>query len=127
MNRKFFAISLTLLLAGVLFAQEQAPQTTKITGYLVDNMCAGSAEDEKDFEEEAKGHSVRCAMMAACIRSGYAVAVGKKLYKLDEAGNKSALELLKTTKTAQGLKVEVEGTIEGHTLRATKITEVAAK
>ncbi|HEX8128496.1 MAG TPA: hypothetical protein VF527_05290 [Pyrinomonadaceae bacterium] len=117
-----------LLLAGVLFAQEQqAPQTVKMTGYLVDNMCAGSATDEKDFEEEAKGHSVRCAMMAACVRSGYALAVGKKLYKLDEAGNKSALEVLKATKTAQGLKVEVEGTVEGHTLHATKITEVAAK
>lgn len=127
MNRKFFAISLTLLLAGVLFAQEKTPQTVKLTGYLIDNACAGAADADKDFEEEAKVHSVRCAMMPACVRSGYALAVGKKLYKLDEAGNKSALELLKATKTAEGLKVEVEGSVEGHTLRATKITEVAAK
>jgi hypothetical protein len=118
---------MTLLLAGVLFAQEQTPQTVKMTGYLIDNMCAGAADADKDFEGEAKEHSVRCAMMPACIRSGYALAVGKKLYKLDEAGNKSALEVLKTTKTAQGLKVEVEGTVEGQTLRATKITEVASK
>ena len=127
MNRKFFAISLTLLLAGVLFAQEQARPTVKLTGYLIDNACAGAADADKDFEEEAKGHSVRCAMMAACVRSGYALAVGKKLYKLDEAGNKSALAAFKATKSAEGLKVEVEGTVEGSALRVTKITEVAAQ
>jgi hypothetical protein len=127
MNRKFFAISLTLLLAGVLFAQEQAQPTVKLTGYLIDNACAGAADADKDFEEEAKGHSVRCAMMPACVRSGYALAVGKKLYKLDEAGNKTALELFKATKSTEGLKVEAEGTVKGHTLSATKITEVAAK
>ncbi|MDQ1556946.1 MAG: hypothetical protein QOD32_6 [Pyrinomonadaceae bacterium] len=127
MKRKFFAISLTLLLAGVLFAQEQAQPMVKLTGYLIDNACAGAADADKDFEDEAKGHSVRCAMMPACVRSGYALAVGKKLYKLDEAGNKSALQALKATKTAEGLKVEVEGTVEGHTLRVTKLTEVATK
>lgn len=127
MNRNFFAISLTLLLAGVLFAQEPTPKSIKMTGYLFDNMCAGSQDADKDFEDEAKGHSVRCAMMSACVRSGYALAVGKKLYKLDEAGNKSALEVLKATKTAEGLKVEIEGRLEGNILHATKITEVAAK
>jgi hypothetical protein len=37
------------------------------------------------------------------------------------------LAVFKATKSAEGLKVEVEGTVEGSALRVTKITEVAAQ
>jgi hypothetical protein len=46
-----------------------------------------------------------------------------KLYKLDQAGNKSAEELLKETETKTGLQVSVEGTVDGDTIKVTRITE----
>ena len=129
MTRKVFAVSLMLALAGVLaFAQEkQAAKATKLTGYLMDNMCASSQEhDDEALHQTAKGHPVACSLMPDCSKGGFALVADKKVYKLDEAGNKLALEVLKATKTKKGLKVEVEGTLDGATLRATKVSEVKA-
>jgi hypothetical protein len=129
MTRKVFAVSLMLFVAGVLaFAQEakQAAKPLKLTGYLMDNMCASSHGDEEGLHETAKGHPVTCTLMPSCAEGGFALVVGKKIYKLDEAGNKAALEVLKATKTKKGLQVEVEGTLDGSTLHATKVSEVNA-
>jgi hypothetical protein len=128
MTRKVFAVSLMLILAGVLaFAQEQKQEAkaTKLSGYLMDNMCATSHGDDDGMT--AKGHPVACSLMPSCAEGGFALVADKKVYKLDEAGNKLALEVLKATKTKKGLQVEVEGTLDGSTLRATKITEKAAE
>lgn len=128
MTRKVFAVSLMLLVAGVLaFAQEkQTAGTVKLTGYLIDNMCASSHGDGDGLEETAKGHPTACSLMPSCTKAGFALVVDKKTYKLDEAGDKSALEVLKATKATKGLKVEVEGTLDGNLLRATKVAEVKA-
>ena len=130
MTRKVFALSLMLLMAGVLaFAQEakQAEKSVKLTGYLMDNMCASSQEhDDEALNHTAKGHPVACTLMPDCSKGGFALVADKKIYKLDEAGNKLALEVLKATKTKKGLQVEVEGTLDGNTLRATKVTEAKA-
>ncbi|HVS80659.1 MAG TPA: hypothetical protein VHE60_02905 [Pyrinomonadaceae bacterium] len=119
MMRKVFALTIVALMAGVLFAQEK---TVTITGNLIDNACAESA---KDLGARAKNHSTSCAMQDACEKSGYAVyADDNKLYKLDDKGNDSAAHLLKNTKTKKGVKVSVEGTVEGNTIHVTKLTEV---
>jgi len=47
-----------------------------------------------------------------------------KLYKLDDKGNESAEALLKNTKSKKGLHVKAEGTVDGDTLKVTKLTEV---
>ncbi|MDT7604873.1 MAG: hypothetical protein QOF61_2870 [Acidobacteriota bacterium] len=127
MTRKFIAVSLLLILSGVLAYAQGEAKTVTIKGYLIDNACAGAPGDDKDSAEEAKEHKTSCALMPSCTASGFAVAEGRKIYKLDEAGNKLALDVLNATKTKKGLKVEVEGTVEGTTLHATKLTEVAAK
>src|SRR6266704_1220484 len=119
MIRKIFTCTLLILMAGVLFAQDQ--KTVTITGNLIDNACAESA---KDLDAKAKNHPTSCAMMESCAQSGYAVYADHKLYKLDEKGNGSAAELLKSTKTLKGVKVSVEGTVEGDTIHVTKLTEV---
>src|SRR5690242_3859323 len=119
MIRKISALTILVVLAGVLFAQD--PKTVKITGNLIDNACAESA---KDLDTRAKNHSTSCALMDGCEKSGYAVYADKKLYKLDDKGNDSAADLLKNTKTQKGVKVTVEGTIEGDTIHVTKLTEV---
>jgi len=120
MNRKILAITLSLLFAVILYAQDKS---VTITGNLIDNACAGSA---KDLDTKAKNHPTSCALMDSCETSGYAVYADHKLYKLDEKGNGSAAELLKSTKTLKGVKVSVEGTVEGDTIHVTKLTEVTA-
>ena len=129
MTRKFFAVALMLTLAAlVAFAQGES-KTVKVKGYLMDNMCAGEPGEDKDYESEAKEHAISCALMPHCAKAGYAVAEGKKLYRLDDAGNRlaeSALKGTKAPKSQKGLLVEVEGTLEGSTLKATKLVEVAA-
>ena len=119
MIRKVFALTIVVLMAGVLLAQEK---TVTITGNLIDNACAESA---KDLGTRAKNHSTSCAMMDGCEKSGYAVyATDNKLYKFDDKGNDLAAGLLKNTKTAKGVKVSVEGTLDGTTIKVTKLTEV---
>ena len=119
MIRKLLVISLSLLFAAMLYAQGNKSVT--ITGNLIDNACAESA---KDLDTKAKNHSTSCALMDSCETSGYAVYVDHKLYKLDDKGNSSAVDLLKNTKTAKGLRVSVEGTVDGDTIHVTKLTEV---
>ena len=121
MNRKILAITLSLLFAAFLYAQGNKSVT--ITGNLIDNACAESA---KDLDTKAKNHPTSCALMDSCETSGYAVYADQKLYKLDEKGNSSAAELLKSTKTLTGVKVSVEGTVEGDTIHVTKLAEVTA-
>ena len=117
-----------LVMAGVLaFAQgEGAQQPVKLTGYLVDNMCAKAEGEGEGIAETAKGHPTACSLMPSCAATGFSLVVDTKIYKLDEAGNKSAHAVLKATKATKGLRVEVEGTLDGQTLRATKVSEVKA-
>ena len=116
--RKVFALTTIVLLAGIMFAQDK---TVTLDGYLMDNACAESA---KDIGARAKTHSVSCSLMDGCEKSGYAVFAGEKLYKLDDKGNASAEELLKNTKTKKGVHVKVEGTVDGDTVKVSKLTEV---
>jgi hypothetical protein len=122
MTRKLFAFGLILTVAFVLYAQ--GDKSVKLSGYLIDNACSAGHDKEAGFAEKVKKHKKSCALMDACEGSGFAVYADGKLYKLDEAGNKSASELLKGTDTAMGVMVAVEGTVEGETVHVTKITEV---
>ncbi len=121
MIRKISVLTILVLTAAVLYAQ--GDKSIKITGNLIDNACAESA---KDLETRTKNHSTSCALMDACETSGYAVYADHKLYKLDDKGNSSAVDLLKNTKTQKGLRVAVEGTVDGDTIHVTKLTEVLA-
>lgn len=107
------------LAASFALAQGGEKKTTKFTGYVVDVMCAGM----HGSEEEAKKHPNACSLMPACEKTGFALVVGEKTYKLDGQGNKLAAEALKAAKTRKGLKVDVEGTLEGETLHATSLAE----
>lgn len=118
MFRKISLVAVAVALTAVFaFAQEGEKKSVKVTGYVVDNMCAGM----HGTEAEAKSHPNACALMPACEKSGFAVVAGDKTYRLDEQGNKLAAEALKGAKTKKGLKVDVEGTLEGDTLHADKL------
>jgi len=122
MTSKLFAFGIILAFAFVLYAQGAKP--VKIEGYIMDNACAAGHVKDANFGERVKKHSTSCALMPNCAESGYLVyTADAKVYKLDEAGNRSAEELLKNTETKMGLQVSVEGTIDGDTIKVTRITE----
>ena len=122
MTRKLFALGIIVAFAFVLYAQ--GAKTVKIEGYIMDNACASGHIKDADFGERVKKHSTSCGLAPNCADSGYVVyTADAKLYKLDQAGNKSAQELLKETDTKLGVQVTVEGTVEGDTIKVAKITE----
>ena len=121
MNRKLLAVSLLIALAAVLYAQKK---DVKLTGNLIDNMCAAHHVNDKDFGDRVANHTTSCALMASCKASGFGLYVDKKFYKLDDAGSKLALDVLASTQTEKGVRVAVEGTLEGDTIQVTKLTEV---
>ena len=123
MTRKILFAGLVLLLAGVSVAARDS-KSVKLTGYIIDNACAAGRATGDNAAEKVKNHTVKCAQMAKCAESGYALYADGKLYKLDAEGNKKAGELLKNTKVEKGMQVAVEGTVEGDTLTVTTISEV---
>lgn len=120
MFRKVSLVAAAVALAAVFAFAQGESKSVKVSGYIVDNMCA----EMHGTEAEAKRHPNSCGLMEACEKSGYAVVSGDKKYKLDDAGNKLAAEALKGARQKKGLKVDVEGTLEGETLHADKL-EVA--
>ena len=122
MTSKLFALGIILAFAFVLYAQ--GAKTVKIEGYIIDNACAAGHVKDANFGEKLKKHSTSCALQPNCAESGYLVyTADAKVYTLDQAGNKSAEELLKKTDTKMGVQVSVEGTIDGDTIKVTRITE----
>src|SRR5689334_5322690 len=122
MTRKAIVTLMVLLLAVVALAREG--KDVKLTGYIIDNDCSARANGENGAEK-VKNHTVKCALMPNCAKSGYAVYADGKLYKLDEDGNKKAGDILKNTKSEKSVQVSVEGTVDGDTLKVKTISEVA--
>lgn len=122
MTRKSILLLIILALTGMLlYAQTEKKsekKAAKITGFLVDVHCA-TGLDETD-----RRHTVSCALMPSCAASGYAVVSKDIIYKLDENGNKLALEILKNTKATTGLGVSIVGTLEANVLHVDTMTEV---
>jgi hypothetical protein len=89
----------------------------EIKGVLIDNACAAKT----DGEEKAANHPKSCAMKEGCAKSGFAVMSGKKVIKLDDAGNDKAKEYLGVKENAT--KVIVTGTLsdDGKTIHVTDI------
>ena len=120
MNRKLLVVILSLAFAAMLYAQSST--AIKVSGYLIDNACAGSAKG--DLATRAKGHTVSCALMDSCEKSGYSVVTDdNKRYKLNEKGEGMAAELLKNTKSTKGVKVALEGNYNGDVVDVAKLTE----
>jgi hypothetical protein len=121
MKRFSILLGLLILVSAITFADD--PKQVNATGQLIDNACGLKHANEPGNAERIAGHSTSCALMDACQESGYGVLIDGKYYKLDEAGNTAAVAVLKATKVKKGVKVKVEGTISGDTLKVTKLTE----
>ena len=76
----------TLGLAGLLAALACLGSAAQVQGVLMDKMC--SAEAAKKGQKFAASHDTKCALDAACQKSGYGVfRADNKLLALDAAGN----------------------------------------
>jgi len=71
MARRILGLSIVLLLAGAAFAAKEV-KSVKLTGYLIDNACSARANSDGGAEK-VKAHTVKCAMMPNCEKSGYAL------------------------------------------------------
>ena len=112
----------TLALAQIAWA---ALDDKKFSGNLIDAACGNK---NKEHSAKIAGHPKSCALMEACMKSGYGIVTADgKFMKFDENGDKLALALLKGTKTEKNIQVEVSGTEEGDVLKVTDITEKAAQ
>ena len=126
MTRKLLPLAAALALVLMAVSLSAQDNTVTLDGYMIDNACASSHATDKTFGTWVKTHGTSCATMDACEKSGYAIYAKDKVYKFDDAGNQSAEDLLKTTKSKKGLHIKVEGTVDGDTIKVTKLTEVTS-
>lgn len=106
---------------------DKGAKDKEVKGVLIDNMCAAKNMEKANPEEAAAGHPKACAMKEGCAKAGYAVISGKKLIKLDEAGNEKAKQYLEVKENAT--KVLVMGSLsdDGKTIHVTDIRPAADK
>lgn len=102
-------------LSGTLAAQDGQ----KISGYLVDAVCAGNHASEPGY---AANHNKACNLMAVCVKSGFSVITAdNKVLKFDQKGNDQALALIKATEKDKDWKVVVTGKVDGQMIAVSSI------
>jgi hypothetical protein len=93
--------------------------TQKISGHLVDAVCAGNHYTEAGYKEK---HDKACNLMDVCVKSGYSlITADNKVLKFDAKGNEQALAFIKATTKENDLKVTVTGKIDGQTITVSSI------
>ncbi len=107
----------TLLLAAMTLVAEGNKVT--LTGYLVDQMCAGEMKDSAKAAE----HTKQCALMDHCADSGFGVFADGKFVKFDAEGSKKAKALVEKSVKEKGLVVIAEGTLSNGTLTVASLKE----
>ena len=102
-------LSAALTLAALfLAAAGQAATWTNVA--LIDSNCSARMKDKVDT------HTRACALK--CAAGGYGVwTADGKFVKFDEAGNAKAKALLEASDKSDKLRVDVEGELDGETLK----------
>ena len=126
MLRRFRIVSVTVVALLVASASATwAHDKVKLTGYVVDVMCAAS--HVKDAPEEATKFAAEntkeCGLMEECIKSGYGIFSNGKWYPFDEKGNALAKSIFEKTARKDHIKVAVEGMEHGGKILVQTITE----
>ncbi len=71
-----------------------AVEALTLKGNIIDNRCAGTQTPEK-LAEFVKTHTKECALMPACVASGYSIFADGKLQKFDKDSNAKIEKFLK--------------------------------
>ena len=118
MSRTFIAVCAVIIGLGLTTSGQSGSQ--KVTGYLVDGICASNHYTEADY---GTNHEKSCSLMPGCIESGYALITDdRRVLKFDASGNEKALTLIKATDKAKDWKVVVAGKVDGQTIAVDSIT-----
>jgi len=101
--------------AGLVAGFALTASAATVEGFLMDKMCA-------DAKKDGSAHTRECALMPACVKSGYTVVTADgKVLTLDDKGNQEALKVLNATKKTDGLKVTVKGDIKGDSIKVASL------
>ena len=116
MMRYFAGLSLaTLALTAALAAQSEQ----KISGHLVDAVCAKNHATESGYKEK---HENTCNLHDSCIKSGYSLILSdNRVLKFDAKGNEQALAFVKSSTKEKDVKVTVTGAVTGDTIAVKSI------
>ena len=116
---RHFGIAFSLL-AAILCVAIVLPSAASVdasietkTGFLIPSQC----KPEEGVKPEPKGatdawpapHTTACSLEPACIASGYGLWVEDRFFRLDDEGQRQALEYFQTTKRTSYNKVELTG------------------
>ena len=128
MLRILSVLVLSTLVAVSGYAQDaKKVEKTKVTGYVVDAMCAKGMAKKENPMEKAAMHTKQCALEEGCAASGFGVFSDGKYHKFDKKGDELALALIKESKTEKGMIVEVEGMQKDDMLAVASIKEQMQK
>ena len=117
MKRSLIGASLVVL--GVTVSAAGQGGSQRISGHLVDGVCARNHATEPGYVEK---HDKQCQLMDGCIKSGYSlVTADKKVLKFDQKGVETALALIKATDKDKDWKVTVTGKVDGDTIAVDSI------
>ncbi len=118
-------IFLTVIALLFVFSLAYAHENVKLTGYVVDVMCA--AEHTKDKPEDATKfaaeHTKECALMEECVKSGYGIFANGQWFPFDAKGNELAKALFEKTQKKDRIKMTVEGMKHDGKILVQKLTE----
>jgi hypothetical protein len=82
--------------AETVWPSPRAREKVKLTGYVVDVVCAAD-------------HTKECALMEECVKSGYGIFADGKWFPFDAKGKTLAKELFEKTAKKDRIKMTVEG------------------
>jgi len=127
MKRMVSVMILAVLVAVAAPGQEKntAGELSKMSGYVVDQMCGKGIAKKANPMEKAAGHTKECALEDACAASGYGIFTGGKWLKFDPAGSRMAKDAISKSKREKGLMFEVTGKIDGDVLAVSGLKETS--
>ena|SRR5580704_7383582 len=125
MKKTLVALCVGLAVVVAASAVVRAEQKVKLTGYLVDVMCASGhmKNHPQDADAFAASHTKSCGLEEGCAASGYGIVSGGKWYPFDAKGNEMAKALFEKSKKENHIGATVEGVQNGDQIAVEKLTE----
>jgi hypothetical protein len=123
--KQFIMMAAAICVIGLTAA---AQESTHVTGYLVDKMCASGMVRKSPAEamDRAAKHTRECAMEKDCAAAGYGVVTDGKWIQFDSKGNEKAADFLKHTTRKDHLLVDVNGSIANGVIAVSSLREAKA-
>ena len=110
-----------LMGSGLLLLLGCVSQAAEVQGVITDWNCA--QDMVRNGREKTLQRRRACSLMKNYNRVAYGLITDdKKVYRLEDPGNRRILELLRNTPDKDNLKVVVTGDVEGDAIKLTNIS-----